>query len=111
MVAYLNGQDVVARSLTLMVRRDGGGKGLRGTGFAGCNTWFARIEIEDGDRFAVSELGSTRKFCHRDRLKTEGEFLAILRTLTRWRVDGRALVLSGDSSTLLLTPASRTARM
>ena len=107
-VTYLNGQDFAAKSLTFTVRRDQG-KGMRGTGFSGCNTWFARVEIMD-DRFAMGEIGSTEKFCHRDRMKTEMEFMAILKSLTRWSMDGRTLVLGGDNATLLLVPASRTAQ-
>jgi heat shock protein HslJ len=110
-VTYLNGQDFAPRSLTLTVSRIPGGKGLRATGFAGCNTWFARIELGDGDRLAVSEVGSTRKFCHRERMRTEAEFLAVLTSLAHWRIEGRTLVLSGDSATLVLTPASRTAQL
>jgi len=106
-VSYLNGQDFAAKSLTFTVRRDQG-RGMRGTGFSGCNTWSARVEIVD-DRFTMSEIGSTRKFCHRDRMKTEMEFLTILKSLTRWSMDGRTLVLTGDNATLLLVPASRTA--
>jgi len=110
-VTYLNGQDFASKPLTLMIRRDPGGRGFRGVGFAGCNTWTARIDIGEADRFAVSELGTTRKFCHRERMKTESEFLAILRSMKRWRMDGRTLVLMGDNSTLVLSPASRTAQI
>jgi hypothetical protein len=42
---------------------------------------------------------------------SESEFLAILRSMKRWRMDGRTLVLMGDSSTLVLSPASRTAQI
>jgi heat shock protein HslJ len=110
-VTYLNGQDFGGRSLTLSVRREAGGRGTRGTGFAGCNTWFGRVEVGEGGRIAVGEIGTTRKFCHRDRMKTEGEFLAILRSLDRWRMDGRNLMLRGDKGVLVLSPASRTAAL
>lgn len=109
-VTYLNGQDFGSRSLTLMVRRDPAGRGWRGTGFAGCNTWFGRVDIGEAGRFAVGDLGTTRKFCHRDRMKAEVEFLTILRSLSRWRMDGRNLMLTGDKSILVLSPPSRTAR-
>ena len=108
-VTYLNGQDFGGKSLTFAVRREPGSRGGRGTGFAGCNTWFARVDVGDGGRLAVSEVGTTRKYCHRDRIRTEAEFLAILRSLDRWRMDGRNLMLRGDKATLVLTPASRTA--
>ena len=110
-VAYLNGQDFAARSLTFAVRREPGGSRGRGTGYAGCNTWFARVDVGDAGRMAMSEIGTTRKSCHRDRIKTESEFLAILRSLDRWRMDGRNLVLRGDKATLVLSPASRTATL
>ena len=108
-VTYLNGQDVAARSLTFAVRRDPGGRGGRGTGYSGCSTWTARVDVGDAGRVSVSEVGTTRKFCHRDRIRTEREFLAILRSLDRWRMDGRNLVLRGDRATLVLSPASRIA--
>jgi heat shock protein HslJ len=110
-VTYLNGQDFVARSLTFAVRREPGGRNGRVTGYAGCNTWFARVDVGDAGRMAVSEIGTTRKSCHRDRMKIESEFLVILRSLDRWRMDGRNLVLRGDQATLVLSPASRTATL
>ena len=110
-VTYLNGQDFAARSLTFGVRREPGGRNGRATGYSGCNTWFARVDVGDAGRIAVSEVGTTRKFCHRDRMKIESEFLGILRSLDRWRMDGRNLVLRGDRATLVLLPASRTAAL
>ena len=110
-VTHLNGQYFAARSLTFAVRREPGGSRGRGTGYAGCNTWFARVDVGDAGRLAVSEIGTTRKSCHRDRIKTESEFLGILRSLDRWRMDGRNLVLRGDKATLVLSPASRTAML
>lgn len=110
-VTHLNGQYFAARSLTFAVRREPGSGRGRGTGYAGCNTWFARVDVGDAGRLAVSEIGTTRKSCHRDRIKTESEFLGILRSLDRWRMDGRNLVLRGDKATLVLSPASRTAML
>jgi heat shock protein HslJ len=110
-VSYLNGQDFAARSVTLTVRRESGARGIRGTGFAGCNTWFARIDMAEADRFVMTEVGTTRKFCHGERMKTESEFLSILRAVKRWRMEGRMLVVLGDNSTLVLSPTSRTAQV
>ena len=108
-VAYLNGKDAGAKLLSLTIRRDQNGKGYRGGGFAGCNTWTARIEI-DGDRLAVKEVGTTRKFCHGERMRTENEFLTTLRSLTRWHMDGPSLVLTGGGTGLLLVPSARAVR-
>ena len=44
-------------------------------------------------------------------MRTEAEFLGILRALDRWRIDGRTLVLGSDKAVLVLTPASRTAEL
>jgi len=110
-VLYLNGQDFHHRSLTFAVRREPGSRIARGTGYAGCNTWSARLDVSETGRLAVSDVATTRKFCHRDRMRTEGEFLAILRSLDRWRSDGRTLTLRGDRGTLVLMPASRTAAL
>jgi heat shock protein HslJ len=108
-VTYVNGQDFAGKSLTFAVRREPGNRVGRGTGYAGCNTWFARIEVGDAGRLVVSDVGTTRKYCHRERIRTENEFLAILRSLDRWRMDGRNLILRGDKAILVLSPASRTA--
>jgi heat shock protein HslJ len=109
-VNYLNGQDFMSKSLTLTVRRDTG-RGFRATGYSGCNTWFARLDLSEADRFAVTDVATTRKMCHRDRMRTEREFLAIVRSVKHWRMDGRMLLLLGDTSTLVLAPASRTAQL
>jgi heat shock protein HslJ len=106
-VTYLNGQDFGSKSLTLSVRREG--RGFRAIGYSGCNTFGARVGIEM-DRFVMGHVGTTRKFCHGDRMKTEGEFLMILRAVKHWKMDGRQLVLMADNATLVLSPASRTAR-
>jgi heat shock protein HslJ len=44
-------------------------------------------------------------------MRTEREFLAIVRSVKHWRMEGRMLLLLGDTSTLVLAPASRTAQL
>ncbi|MEA2902626.1 MAG: heat shock protein HslJ [Alphaproteobacteria bacterium] len=109
LVASLNGMDFGNRTLTLTVGRDPRGGGLRGRGFAGCNTWFGRVSIGEGDRFSVEQIGTTRKYCTAARMRLEQDFLAALRSVTRWRMEGSTLILAGEKSTLHLVPVTRRA--
>ena len=59
-------------------------------------------------RDLVSSLALSNPIFDED---VESEFVGILRSLDRWRMDGRNLVLRGDKATLVLSPASRTAML
>jgi heat shock protein HslJ len=100
----LNGQSYGAKAPTITVNRDVDRDVLRGDGFAGCNRWFARVTLGQ-HQFGVGELGTTKMFCA-DRMAAESHFLNALKTVKRWRMDGPRLVLEGERTTLLLSPAA-----
>ena len=100
--ASLNGESFGGRAPTILVKADSSRQALRGTGFAGCNSWFGQITL--GQRqFSVGGLGTTKMFCA-DRMAEESRFLNALKLASRWRMDGANLVLEGDSMRLVLLP-------
>ena len=100
----LNGQSFGAKSPTLTVTRDQKQDMLRGAGFAGCNRWMGQVTVGQ-NQFDVGNLGTTKMFCA-DRMAEESNFLAALKAVKRWRMDGATLVLEGERTTLLLSPAA-----
>ncbi len=103
----LNGHDYAAKSPTLAVSLDVNRDVLTGVGFAGCNSWISHITLGD-KQFGVGNLGTTKMFCV-DQMTAEASFLTALKAVTRWRMDGPRLVLEGERTTLLLSPATSAA--
>ena len=100
----LNGQNYGAKSPTLTITRDPKNHVLVGAGFAGCNTWRGQITL--GERqFGVGYLGATKMYCA-DQVTAEADFLTALKSVKRWRMDGPKLVLEGEQTSLLLSPAA-----
>jgi heat shock protein HslJ len=104
----LNGQTYAEKAPTITVKQDGQREALAGSGFAGCNTWFGRVTLGQ-TQFGVGDVGTTKMFCA-DRMTTERGFLDALKSVSRWRLDGKTLVLEGDRTTLLLAPVTPNAR-
>ena len=100
----LNGQNYPANSPTFTVKPGPNDEGLRGAGFAGCNTWTGRVALGEG-LITLGELGTTRMFCA-DKMAAESGFLDALKSVNRWRMDGPNLVLESEQTTLLLVPAA-----
>jgi heat shock protein HslJ len=73
-------------------------------GSAGCNIWRARPEIGAPDRFRLGPIATTRKLCARGNvMQIEAIYLAAMARVSRWRIDGAALVLSGEQTILRLS--------
>ena len=100
----LNGQTFGTKPPTLIITRDSKQDALVGAGFAGCNQWTGEVTVNQFE-FGVAQLGTTKMFCA-DRMMEETGFLDALKTVNRWRMDGRSLVLEGDQTTLTLSPAT-----
>jgi heat shock protein HslJ len=98
----ISGFDVQKAGITLTVARKSDDDGLHGSGHAGCNSWNANVVVRDGQIDFVN-IVTTRKFCGGGRMKTEEAFLRSLRTTSRWRLDGRRLILEGEAARLLMT--------
>ena len=100
----VNGQNYGAKPPTLTITRDPKNHALMGAGFAGCNRWNGRVAL-DQKQFGVGDLGTTKMFCV-DRMAAESSFLSALKAVKHWRMDGPLLVLEGEQTTLLLSPAA-----
>src|SRR4029077_5291368 len=100
----LNGQNYAPKPPTLTIKHDADNNVLTGSGFAGCNSWRGQITLED-QKFSLDYLGATKMYCA-DQATAEANFLTALRSVTRWRMDGPALVLEGEQTNMLLVPAA-----
>lgn len=66
-------------------------------GATGCNTLMGSYRVEN-ERIAFGQIASTKIACPTPQMKTEQDFLAALKQVTAWSVDGAMLVLSSDNS-------------
>ncbi|MCY7417722.1 MAG: META domain-containing protein [Chloroflexi bacterium] len=67
----------------------------RAGGSGGCNQWFADYTL-DGDSLTFGIVGSTMMFCDGDRGTIETFYLADLRAVAVWAIDGSTLTLSAS---------------
>jgi heat shock protein HslJ len=98
----ISGFEVQKIGMTLTVARDVSSNRLVGSGHAGCNSFTATVVIRD-DQIDFSDIGTTKKFCGKPRMTSEGAFLTTLKSAHRWRIDGQRLILEGEAARLLLT--------
>jgi heat shock protein HslJ len=103
-VTSINGQSVTEKAPTLTVAPDAKENKLRGSGFGGCNRWFGQITLNQTE-FAVEHLGATKMYCA-SKMTDEANFLTTLKTVKRWRMNGAAVVLEGDQTSVVLSPAA-----
>ncbi|MDN6323456.1 MAG: META domain-containing protein [Halomonas sp.] len=66
-------------------------------GTTGCNTLMGSYRVEN-ERIAFVPIASTKMACPTAQMKTERDFLAALKQVTAWNVDGATLVLSSDNN-------------
>ncbi|WGI24785.1 META domain-containing protein [Halomonas alkaliantarctica] len=66
-------------------------------GATGCNTLMGSYWLEN-ERIAFEQIASTKMACPTPQMKTERDFLAALKQVTAWSVDGATLVLSGEDN-------------
>lgn len=66
-------------------------------GATGCNTLMGSYRVEN-ERIEFGQIASTKMACPPSQMKTEQDFLATLKQVTAWSVDGAMLVLSSDNS-------------
>lgn len=92
----MNGEPARATPPTL--RLDAAEK--RVSGNTGCNSYFGSYELS-GDSLSFGALASTRRACLDPAANTqEGAYLGALNRTRTWRLDGGALVLSGEEGEL-----------
>jgi heat shock protein HslJ len=72
----------------------------RATGNAGCNSYFAQVEVQGADvRFQA--IGATRRMCAPEVMAGERSFLAALESAAGVRVEGDTLILADGEGTVL----------
>jgi len=103
-VENLNSKDVRGKYLTLFVHDGSGGFSASASGGTGCHSWGSAYQLEAPDRFKlVDGIGVTTEACpDANAMQLESEYLAALAKVTRWRMDGSTLLLSGDQAILRL---------
>ena len=99
----ISGFDVQNKGLSLVVSRNPGGDGMRGSGNAGCNSWSATVILRD-DQLDFTNIVTTKKMCAKPTMTAEDAFLTSLRSAKRWRIDGDKLIIEGDAARLMLRP-------
>lgn len=93
----INGKSAPSDPPTLMIDTN-----LRGTGYAGCNTYSAALYPIRGMRLAMGPAAMTKKACAADRMNIEKLFLAILRTGPTWDVNGSEMTIKSQAGTMKL---------
>ena len=100
-VAALDGQDFGADA-SLTVKRRTADNSLYAEGDAGCGWWVGAVELGAKNAFRVVGVQNASWECPHSAL--EKQFLAALKRVTRWRMEGRVLVLEGNGVRLRLRP-------
>jgi len=109
-VETLNGTNVRDKALTFLADTVSPDATFEPTasGFAGCNTWRASYEIKAPDEFKLGGIATTKMMCAEGNvMQVEGDYVAALAKVVRWRVDGETLILTGEQTTLRLSPQTR----
>ena len=78
---------------------------LRGSGFAGCNTFSATMYPIKEQGFVVGPIAVTRKACPKPQADAEREFLIALRTSQKWDLVAGRLVLTHPKGQLMFDRA------
>lgn len=91
----LNGKPIGDRRATLQVDMN-----LRGTGFAGCNTFSAAAYPLRQQGFAVGPVALTKRTCDKGMADFERSYLLALRGVNNWDLVGGSLVLKGAAGEL-----------
>ncbi|MGP9765083.1 META domain-containing protein [Halomonas sp. AOP13-D3-9] len=66
-------------------------------GATGCNTLMGSYRVKN-EHIAFGQIASTKMACPTAQMKTERAFIAALKQVTAWSVDGTMLVLSGENN-------------
>jgi heat shock protein HslJ len=93
----INGKGAPSDPPTLMIDSN-----LRGTGYAGCNTYSAALYPVKGMRLAMGPTAMTKKACPADRMNLEKLFLQILRSGPTWDVSGSDMTIKGQGGAMKL---------
>ncbi|MGL4727353.1 MAG: META domain-containing protein [Bosea sp. (in: a-proteobacteria)] len=78
---------------------------LRGSGYAGCNTYSSTMYPVREQGFAVGPIAVTRKACAKPQADLEKEFLFALRAAQKWDLVSGRLVLTNPRGELVFERA------
>lgn len=92
----LNGKPVPA-SLDVSLKVDGS---LRGSGFAGCNSWSGTVWPAKEQHILAGSFATTHKQCDKDTMAIETGFLGALLGSPAWDLVNGDLVIKGPRGTL-----------
>jgi heat shock protein HslJ len=90
----IDGQPVLADARPTLSFQEGD----RAGGSAGCNRWFASVELS-GEKLRFGRAGATRMACEPARMQQESRFLSALEAVRSWRLEGGTLLLLDESRT------------
>jgi heat shock protein HslJ len=96
----LNGKPFTTERPTLTVDEN-----LRGSGFAGCNTFSASMYPLKEQAFAVGPLAVTRRSCDKGVNEAERALLVALRTAQKWDTVAGRLVIKSQAGELVFERA------
>lgn len=91
----LNGKPIADRKATFLIDAN-----LRGTGFAGCNTFSAAAYPLRQQGIAVGPLALTKRSCDKGMMDFERAFLVALRGARTWDLVNGKLVVKGAGGEL-----------
>jgi heat shock protein HslJ len=100
-VAGLNDQ-IFSADASLTVKRRATDNSLYAEGDAGCGWWVGAVELGGKNAIRVVGVKNTSWECPHAAL--EKQFLAALKRVTRWRLEGLTLILEGSGVRLRLRP-------
>ncbi|UZH09161.1 MULTISPECIES: META domain-containing protein [unclassified Halomonas] len=93
----LDGEPVVTdenfREAHVVLHQDGS----RLAGATGCNTLMGSYRVEN-EQITFNKIASTKMACSTAQMNNEQGFLAALKQVATWNVDGAMLVLSGNNN-------------
>ena len=75
---------------------------LRATGFSGCNTYSTTAYPLREQGLAVAPFALTKKTCDKAAMAIEQAFLMALRSSGKWDIQGRNLIIKGETGELVL---------
>lgn len=96
-VTELNGKSVYNYRATVLIDQN-----LRGTGFAGCNTFSAAAYPLRQQGFAVGPIAVTKRSCDKAAQDFERQFLLAMRGVRNWDIANGNLVLKGAAGEIKL---------
>ncbi len=82
-------------------------EGAKVSGFAGCNAFFGDYNVLE-NTIDISNLIATKKYCSKEKITLEQEFIKALNSTTSFNLEGDKLSLLKANNTLLIATKNKT---